>query len=68
MYPTLESTWGTSDPTAVFGGGPDDNTDDLCAAVGECSPSDQRSEASFMPGLISWCEALEAEACREVRP
>lgn len=67
MYPTLESTWGTNDLTAVFGGGPDDNTDDLCAVAGDYSPSAPRSETGFMPGLISWCEALEAEACREAR-
>ena len=29
MYPTLESTWGTTDPTAIFGGGPDDDTEDI---------------------------------------
>lgn len=39
MYPTLESTWGTNDLTAVFGGGPDDNTDDLCAAAGDYGPA-----------------------------
>lgn len=27
MYDTLESTWGTSNPWEVFGGGPDDYED-----------------------------------------
>jgi len=49
MYPTLESTWGTSDLTAVFGGGPDDNTDDLCAAAGDYSPSAPWSAPGMSP-------------------
>lgn len=49
MYPTLESTWGTNDLTAVFGGGPDDDTDDICAAAGDYSPSAPWSAPGMSP-------------------
>jgi hypothetical protein len=38
MYDTLESTWGTSNPWEVFGGGPDEEDDMLCSEAGDYGP------------------------------